>query len=95
MRWSFVVSGRRELSPGSSSPVFVLHAHTTRLESVKRLERDGHVAMKRMSLTRRRAFSCTRHLDFGQELDPSYAGTFMDMGQLLMQEGKPADALAM
>lgn len=39
---------------------------------------------------------CTRrHLERGQELDPSYPGTFMDMGQLLMQEGSPADALAM
>lgn len=36
-----------------------------------------------------------RHLERGQELDPMYPGTFMDMGQLLMQEGRPAEALLM
>ncbi|CAM9578949.1 unnamed protein product [Sphacelaria rigidula] len=36
-----------------------------------------------------------RHLERGQELDPEYPGAFMDMGQLLMQEGRPAEALTM
>lgn len=41
------------------------------------------------------ANAAIRHLEQGQKLDPSYAGTFMDMGQLLMQEGQPAKALSM
>lgn len=39
--------------------------------------------------------STGRHLERGQELDSTYPGTFMDMGQLLMQEGFPAKALSM
>lgn len=38
---------------------------------------------------------CFRHLERGQELDATYPGTFMDMGQLLMQESSPAEALSM
>ncbi|CAM9642883.1 unnamed protein product [Ectocarpus sp. 8 AP-2014] len=36
-----------------------------------------------------------RHLERASELDPTYPGTSLDLGQLLMQEGSPAEALSM
>lgn len=36
-----------------------------------------------------------RHLERASELDPTYPGTCLDLGQLLMQEGAPAEALSM
>lgn len=35
-----------------------------------------------------------RHLERASELDSSYPGTCLDLGQLLMQEGSPAEALS-
>ncbi|CAN0169982.1 unnamed protein product [Pylaiella littoralis] len=50
----------------------------------------GYLAMNDTSAARRRA-----HMISSSELDPTYPGTCLDLGQLLMQEGAPAEALSM
>lgn len=37
----------------------------------------------------------SRHLEHGRSLDPEYSGVYLDMGQLLMHEGRHSEALDM
>ncbi|CAM9122880.1 unnamed protein product [Ascophyllum nodosum] len=55
----------------------------------------AYLGMNDLVAARRQGYNCGWHLERGQELDSTHSGTFMDMGQLLMQEGLPAEALSM